>query len=140
MAFELCFSIIPEVISKTSAALYCNLCLPFCPSGAIHSSLPEFHVSTFSLCPFLSGVRASSRSWEGVGSGWLWLRQLQEQLGFLRPQAALRLPRALPVWCPAAAKRVPEFQIFQISPYYGLKNSIFSRLTTSLLRRMSREC
>lgn len=70
MAFELRFSIIPKVISKTNATLNCNLSLPFCPSGAIHNSLPEFHLSTFSLYPFLSGVRASSRSWEGGGE-WL---------------------------------------------------------------------
>lgn len=108
MAFKLCFLIIPRVISKTNAALSCNLS---CPSGAVPSSLPEFHLSMFSLCPFLSGGRASSRSWEGVGSGWLWLQQLQEQLGFLQPQAASLLLRALLVWCPAAARRVPEFQM-----------------------------
>lgn len=54
-----------------------------------------------SEAPFLSSVSpcfrlfrsfwsfCSSRSWEGVGRGRLWLRQLwEEQGGFLRPQAA----------------------------------------------------
>lgn len=92
MTFKLCFSIIPKAISIVNATL--NLSLPFWPIRGYRSSLPEVHVSTFSLCPFLLELLPLRGEELGVGELGVggerlaWLQELLQQLGFLCLQAA----------------------------------------------------
>lgn len=140
MAFELCFLIIPRVISKSNAALSFNLFVPRWPFQVCPRHLPQFLLSTFSLFPFFLELLLLP----GAGRGW-------GEAGFgpnsCRSGLASCIPRP-----PASSEGFPSLvssscqQGPRVSNAFGshlitvLKMSSFSKLTSCLPRTMSREC
>lgn len=123
MTFKLCFfSVIPEVISKTNAALSFSLSLPFLPIRGL-AKAPFLNDS--SISPGFPSARFS-REREGVGSGGFGVNS-STSCGFL-PHFGSKGARL-------AAQRPAVSRAFRPHLSKVLKMSSFSRGALSLPRR-----
>ena len=123
--------VLHSIVTFVSLSAHQELCMaPF-----LNSISPRFP-----FVPFFLEFRLLPRAGRGWGVAGFGFSSCLSSLASCTPRQPCFLRGLFQFGVQQLPAEFQNFKCFQISPYYGLKNIIFSKLTTSILRRMSKEC